>query len=86
MLFVSTQAWAKLKLAAIDPTVEKRRILFGKTVTGFGTSGPRQIITEDCFIVAVNMSHWIALNEVENIVRSDEFVNAVKKVKTVAKQ
>ncbi|MBU1564128.1 MAG: hypothetical protein KJ630_00700 [Proteobacteria bacterium] len=86
MLFVSTQAWAKLKLAAIDPTAKTRKILFGKTVTGFGTSGPRQIITEDCFIVAVNMSHWIALNEVENIIRSDEFVTAVKRVKTTVKQ
>jgi len=80
-VFVAVQGWAKLKVAALKPDDNERTVLTGKMISGYGTSGPRQIISEDCYIVAVNMSHWAVLNEFEKFIRSDEFISAVKKVK-----
>jgi hypothetical protein len=78
-LWVSVQGWSKFKVTLSEPIASERKVLWGKAFTGYGTSGPRQLITEDCYMVAVNMSHWIALREMEKVFRSEEFLNSFRK-------
>lgn len=79
ILWVSVQGWSRFKVAVNEPKSDQRNVLWGKTVTGYGTSGPRAAASEDCWIMAVNMAHWTAMQEMEKLFRSDEFYDAIKR-------
>jgi hypothetical protein len=76
--FVSVQGWCKMKTTVCDPAKSARTVLWGKAYSGFGTSGPRAVITDDCYTMALNMAYWIMLDGFEKKVRSDEFQNMIR--------
>ncbi|MBU4035659.1 MAG: hypothetical protein KKA35_04430, partial [Proteobacteria bacterium] len=79
-LFVTVQAWSRFKVALLEPNSSERIVLWGNSFTGYGTAGPRQVLTDECHGIAVNMSHWIAIHNIEKYIRSEEFLNSVRNI------
>jgi hypothetical protein len=80
-VFVSTQGWCKTKVTLCNPKEMARAVVWGKAYSGFGTSGPRLVITDDCYTMALNMAYWIMLEDLERQVRSPEFQALVRNAK-----
>lgn len=77
--FVSIQGWADMKAEVWDTS--PRLFLTGTEVESWGTSGPRQIITDDCYTIAMNMSYQMAMDKVQEYVKSSTFRRAVVKAR-----
>jgi len=80
--FVSTQGWCRAKVALCDPKSDARRVVWGKTYSGLGTSGPRAVITDDCYSCALNMAYWILVEGIEKQVRNEEFEQHVRSLRS----
>ena len=74
---VFTQGWCDYKLALRNPDAEKRTVVWGQGFKGMGTSGPRAVIAEDCYIMALNMAYWNMMGKIEENLRTDDFKQAV---------
>ena len=59
--FVSIQGWADLKAEVWDTS--PKLFMTGTAVNSWGTSGPRQIITDDCYTIAMNMSYQMGMDK-----------------------
>jgi len=78
IVFVAVQGWCKVKAALCEPNYTERKVVWGKTFSGLGTSGPRPIITDECFAMAVNMAYWMVLGGLEKEIRGEAFPSYVK--------
>lgn len=77
--FVAIQGWADIKAEVWDTS--PRLFLTGTEVESWGTSGPRQIITDDCYTIAMNMSYQMVMDKVQEYVKSSSFRRAVVKAR-----
>ncbi len=78
---VFTLGWCKAKIAVCNPTENARTVVWGKSYSGFGTSGPRVVVDDTCYTMALNMAYWIMLEDLEKQVRSQEFQTLIRSAK-----
>lgn len=76
---VSVQGWCKFDVAVCKDSRDAGAITWAKSIRGIGTSGPRPVITSECYSTALNMAYWVALQQLEGLFKSPEFAQAVTK-------